>query len=192
MLALMRLYQRTKYPLYADFVEGWARHHLSREQPPCGHNALAALLLHETRPHPSLDRYVTTAAAALEPDAGASFLARYGAVRHQPGLVLRAARGLRLDSPATPELHLTVADVLEILEPMQPEYEPLARCAQAVRPTASELISLAAAWKLVRIQVVPVARAAAALEEWKQVHGRSDVDATAAYLLAAAEAAATL
>ena len=192
MTGLMRLYQRTRYPLYADFVEGWARHHLARAPQPNSANGLAILLLHEARPHASFDRYAGQAVASAEASEGASLLARFGMTRGQPGLVLRAARGLRLDAGVTPELLLRVGDVLEALEPMQPEYEPLAVCAQAVRPVASDLLTLAAAWKLVRIQVVPAVRAADAFEQWKIVHGRGGPPANAAYILAAAEAAATL
>lgn len=191
-LGLMRLYQRTRYPLYADFVEGWARHHLAREQAAHSANGLAILLLHEARPNSLFDRYAGRAVEAAEVLEGASLLARYGMTRRQPGLVLRAARGIRVDAGVTSEMLIRVGDVLEALEPMQPEYEPLAACAQSVRPVASDLLTLAAAWKLVRIQVVPAVRAAEALEQWKIVHGRGGQAASAAYILAAAEAAATL
>jgi len=193
MLGLMRLYQRTRYPLYADFVHGWAKHHLAHAPAPQhASNALAILLLHEARPHASFDQYVTTSAESANGPGAASFLARYGMTRRQPGLILRAARSLRLDPPVASELLLRIADVLEALEPMQPEYEPLAACAQSVRPTSSDLLSLAAAWKLVRIQVAPAARAAEALAQWKLVHGQDEPKPSAAYILAAAEAAATL
>jgi hypothetical protein len=112
--------------------------------------------------------------------------------RREPGLVLRAARSLPTRPPVTPETLLTIADVMEALEPMQPEYQPLSDCAQSVKPTASNLLSLAAAWKLVRIQVAPATRSADALAQWKLVHQQPSPEHVAHYLLAAAEAAATL
>ncbi|MEP7367638.1 MAG: hypothetical protein ABI972_30635, partial [Acidobacteriota bacterium] len=198
MLALMRLYQRTKYPLYTDFVETWAKHHLANAQTHDDTIALAVLLLQDARPNPLFERYVTNAVDSAEGPESASFLARYGMTRRQPGLVLRAARSLPVRPPVPSDALLAIADVLEALEPMQPDYEPLSSCAQSVRPAATDLLSLAAAWKLVRIQVVPAARGADALAQWKLVHNQptpdpiAPYDSIARYLLAAAEAAATL
>jgi hypothetical protein len=192
MLALMRLHQRTKYPLYADFVEGWAKHHLARKQAHQDDIALAVLLMQEARPDAAFESYVTNSAEEAEGPEGASFLARYGMTRREPGLVLRAARSLPIRPPVSSEMLLTIADVMEALEPMQPEYQPLSECAQTVKPVAADLLSLAAAWKLVRIQVTPAARSVDALSQWKIVHQQPAPEHTAHYLLAAAEAAATL
>ena len=118
-LGLMRLHQRTRYPLYADFVEAWARHHLARGLPPDSAPSLAILLLHESRPHALFERYVKLAVESAVVPEDASFLARYGMVRREPGLVLRAARSLPTRLPVSPRTLLTIADVMEALEPMQ-------------------------------------------------------------------------
>lgn len=187
MLGLMRLYQRTKYPLYADFVEGWARHHLVGGPPKDHAPSLALLLLQEARPQPLLERYCKSAIDSAEGPEDASFLARYGMTQRQPGLVLRAARSLPLRPPLEPRGLLTIADVLEGLEPMQPDYEPLASCAQSVQPNSGDLLSLAATWKLFRIQVVPASRARLASDEWKAYHERTPEPGGGRYFIAAAE-----